>query len=443
MRVGRLSRTIWALSLPLIFGQVSETVVYVTDTMFLARVGVTELAALGLAISIFEVSICLTLGLVDGIQILVARRAGEGRDRALGQTFNHGLVLLIGVSLAVTLALKLLSPVLTGWWVESEEVGAAVNEFLQIAAYGIAFNSASLALTALYVGLGDTRVLVGATIALALTNLGLDYVLIFGRLGLPALGIRGAAIGAFGAEVVCFLYLFVHALRRVDLNRYGLFRIGPWEAPLFRLLARISWPVSAQALFESLRWFLFFSILERVGEKPLALSSIIYACYAAFLMPSEGFAETACTLVSRVIGRGQARRIGQLIRETTWPTYVMTVPFLVIAFLFPSAVLSFFTSDPVMIGGSVAGLRVVALAMLIIIPAHMWFAAVTGTGDTAAALGIEAVLTVAMLACAYVAALPLGLALPQIWLSLPLSWLVCLVLSYGWVRSGLWTRLEF
>jgi multidrug resistance protein, MATE family len=442
MRVGRLSRTVWALSVPLIFSRVSETVVYVTDTMFLSRVGVTELAAIGLATSIFEVSIFLTLGLVDGIQILVARRAGEGRDEALGQTFNHGLVLLLGVSIALMVALKVSAPLLTEWTVESEEVGAAVNDFLQIIAYGIVFNSASLALTALFVALGDTRVLIGATIALALTNLGLDYVFIFGKFGFPAFGLEGAAMGAVGAEVVCFLYLIVHAVRHLDLKRYGLFRIGPWNTRLFGLLTRISWPVGAQALFESLRWFLFFLIIERVGETALAISSVVYACYAVFLMPSEGFAETACTLVSKVIGRGQASRIAKLVRETTWPTYVVTGPILLIALFFPSQVLSVFASDPSMIDGSVGALRVVALAMLIIIPAHMWFAAVSGTGDTTAALGIEAIITGAMLGCAYIAAVPLGMPLPKIWFSLPLAWAACLLLSYAWVRSGFWNRLE-
>jgi MATE family multidrug resistance protein len=89
-----------------------------------------------------------------------------------------------------------------------------------------------------------------------------------------------------------------------------------------------------------------------------------------------------------------------------------------------------------------ASLRVIALAMLIVIPGEMWFAAVSGTGDTAAALGIELVLTCTMLSLAYLAAIHLTWPLELVWISVPASWLVCLTISYGWVKSGIWKRLE-
>ncbi|TMF72134.1 MAG: hypothetical protein E6I15_13290 [Chloroflexi bacterium] len=80
--------------------------------------------------------------------------------------------------------------------------------------------------------------------------------------------------------------------------------------------------------------------------------------------------------------------------------------------------------------------------MLVIIPAEMWFVTVSGTGDTAAAFGIETVLTAAMVACGYLTAFVLGLRLEYVWLSLPISWLACLSLSYAWVRAGYWRRVD-
>jgi len=80
--------------------------------------------------------------------------------------------------------------------------------------------------------------------------------------------------------------------------------------------------------------------------------------------------------------------------------------------------------------------------MLIAIPAEMWYTAVVGTGDTAAALGIEFVITLAMLGLTWFAAIHLAWPMALVWMSVPISWLVCLASSFGWMKSGIRKRLE-
>jgi putative MATE family efflux protein len=430
------------VSIPIIFASISETVIHVTDTMFLARVGTVEVGALALADTILEIWIVLTVGLVDGLQVLLARRVGQGRDEAVGEVFNLGLALLTVVSVALTASLLIATPFLTAWLVRSAPVGAAVDVFLDVMSFSILFNSMNLAYSALLVGLERTRVLIGATVVLAVTNIGLDYVLVFGKLGFPAMGMRGSALGSLGAEIATFLFLTIYVMRRLEIRRYGMFRIPRWNMKLGRLLGGISSPVALQALLEGLKWFTFFLLLEWVSGDALAASNIVYSCFALLLIPTEGFAETTCSMVSKLIGEGKAERIGHLMREVISPAYMVTLPFMAIGFFFPDFVLSLVTSDPEMIAASRASLRVVSLGMLVVIPAEIWFVAVTGTGDTRATFAIEIVLTVATLAVSYVSALVLGLGLEYVWMSVPLASLACLALSYGWVRVGYWKRLE-
>ena len=93
--------------------------------------------------------------------------------------------------------------------------------------------------------------------------------------------------------------------------------------------------------------------------------------------------------------------------------------------------------------GAAGSLRVVLFSMLIGIPAEMWFAAVLGTGDTNAVLLIEFFLTTATLVVVYVAAFVLvPVSLTYVWISLPVAWLIGLVLSYGWMKAGYWDRRE-
>jgi Na+-driven multidrug efflux pump len=204
----------------------------------------------------------------------------------------------------------------------------------------------------------------------------------------------------------------------------------------------MSLPLAGQVLLGDLRWFAFFLIVERAGTHALAVANIVFTCYAVFWIPAEAFSETSCSMVSRCVGRDRPHRISGVLRAATRGALIATVPFLLASLLVPEWVLAVFAPGDGILADSSASLRVVALAMLIAIPGEMWFGAVVGTGDTAAALGIEGALTLVMLGLAWVAAIQLQWPPVLVWSSVPASWLVCLVLSWAWMKSGAWQRLE-
>src|SRR5512145_1024472 len=123
MANNNLSRVIWKVSIPIIFIEATETFDHLIDTLFLARVGVTELGAIGVADTVLLLFLILPLAMVDGLQILTARRVGQHRPEAVGAAFNQGLVLVMMLAAVAAVALKLFSPVLANWIVESEAVG--------------------------------------------------------------------------------------------------------------------------------------------------------------------------------------------------------------------------------------------------------------------------------------------------------------------------------
>jgi Na+-driven multidrug efflux pump len=197
--------------------------------------------------------------------------------------------------------------------------------------------------------------------------------------------------------------------------------------------------MAGQAFVEAFRWFGFFLILERAGAAALAVGNVVFVCYEVFLVPTEAFAEAACSMVSRFVGRDRPDRIAGLIHRSVGAAALATLPLIGLGLLLPDWLLSVFTLDGSLIEASVASVRVVALAMLVVIPAEMWFTAVVGTGDTPAALSIELGLTSVMLAATYTIAVVLsGGAL--VWCSLIAAGLVALAASYGWMRSGRWRR---
>ncbi|MBO0862205.1 MAG: MATE family efflux transporter [Chloracidobacterium sp.] len=437
-----LASIVWKVSLPIIFVEATETLDHLIDSIFLARVGVTELGAIAVADTVFLLFLVFPLGLVDGIQILTARRVGQRRPEAVGAVFNQGLALVLLVCVVSAAALKLASPLVAKWLVESEAVGHAVDGYLQIAAYGIGLSGVTFAFGALLTSLGRTRALVPATVILIITNVVLNYIFVFGKFGCPALGMRGAAVGSLGAEFAVASFLIVYFWRRLDAGRYGFFKFRGVGRATTRLLGLVSMPIAVQGIVMNLRWFAFFLILERVGAEALAIANVVSTFYVVLRIPTEGFAETTCSMVSRFVGRNRSDRIGGVLKHAIGGALVATVPFIVAALVVPEWFVAVFSPEAKLLAQTSASLRVVALAMLIAIPGEMWFVAVLGTGDTLAFLLIESALTLTMIGLTYFGAIHMAWPAPIVWLSLPVAWLVGLTISYGWMKSGMWKRLE-
>ena len=139
-------------------------------------------------------------------------------------------------------------------------------------------------------------------------------------------------------------------------------------------------------------------------------------CYALFLIPVHGFAETACSMVSNLVGQGLTARIGGLLGRSVAAGYGVVVPLLGLTLLFPETVLSVFTSDRHLVAASVDSLRVIVLAVLLVVPAV-----------SACVLGL-----------AYLFMLQLAWPLATVWFAEIAGLALCLALSWARLRSGRW-----
>ncbi len=403
--------------------------------------GKTELAAIGPIDAVVDTAVVPVVGLVEAMQILVARRVGQERERAIGPIFGRALLLVGLISLVLAVSLRLASGPVAERLISSPEVARSVEDFFRYGAWGIVFFALNLTYSSLWVGLGRPRILVGATLVLVGTNLVVSIGLIFGSLGLPALGIEGAGIGFLAAELVTFAFLSIETARRLELGGLGLRRHGTEDDTSTRVIARLGTPIGLQALVEALRWVAFFLVIDSLGEDALAWSSLVFACYALFLVPSQAFAETAYTMISASLGRREGGGITFLLRAVAWRAFATTLPLLAAAAIFPDVVLSLFTDDPELVSGARETLRAVAVGMVAVVAGEIALAAVFGTGDTGAGFLVEVIMSGTLVAWAALAALVMELELPYVWLSLPFAASVGLVLSVAWLRMGRWRRV--
>jgi len=325
---------------------------------------------------------------------------------------------------------------------QSQEIHATVDLYLRIAIYGLFFHAFNLALSAFYVGISRTKVFIVAMFILALTNISLDYLLIFGNYGFSKMGIEGAAIASLSAEVAVSAYFIIDIIRHRYIPVYGLFLFEKINASIIKTLSKLSVPVSMEVLIGSVRWFLFFIIIEQLGEEALAIATIIFSCYALLLIPIEAFSETICSMASNLIGQKDEKDVGQLVFKTVKLGYLTILPVLVFTIFFPEYILAIFSPDDSIIESAVMTLMVIVIATLLAVPADIIASAVAGTGDTMVTLGIELIVSLSVLGYAYYAAFIADFSLESIWIAEIIGWSVCLLLSWVWLRSGVWKRLN-
>jgi multidrug resistance protein, MATE family len=401
----------------------------------MGRVGTTELAAMSLIDTAIEVWIVPVVGLVEAMQIMVARRAGAGDEQGAGSVFKRTLVLVLAVCVLLAALVKLWGAEGAAALIGSGQVAGAVDAFLQIAVFGLVLMAVNLLLVSLHVGLGRARVLLGATLILVLTNLVLSYALVLGELGAPRLGIEGAGYAFVAAEAATLAYVLASTRRQLDLGRLGLLKRVRRVGPTVRPLVGLSSTVGLHALLQAVTWLVFFLLIERLGEEELAWSSLVFAAFSVLLIPGQAFAEAGYTLVSNALGAGAGERLGELMRRVTASAVLITVVLAGLCAAFPDAALSIFSDDPASVSGARGTLRIVAVGVVVVVVADVWIGALFGVGDGMAALAIETLSSVVTIGGVAVAGLALSLPLEYVWLSVVVASMLSLGLALARFRK--------
>lgn len=232
-----------------------EQLINMTDAVFLGRVGEVELGASALACMYYLAIYMLGFGFGLGIQVLVARKNGEGQWDETGKVFWQGQYFLLALALGLCLLSELFSPFLLRRMIASEAVWQAAVSYVSGRNFGLFFAFPVLAFRSFFVGITKTKILIVNSVLMVLVNVVLNYVLIFGRFGFPAMGISGAAIASSLAEGFSLLFFVFYVWQKVDRKHFGLMPSFNWM--LLRQLCRLSVWTMIRSFVCVIPWFLF------------------------------------------------------------------------------------------------------------------------------------------------------------------------------------------
>ncbi len=431
-------KNIWHIAYPILFAIVMENLIGMTDTAFLGRVGEVELGASALGgvyyISIFVVG----FGFSVGSQILISRRNGERRHAAIGPIMIQGTIFLVALAAALFAATRAFAPHVMRGLVSSPEICAAAVEYLNWRIFGVFFIFAAVMFRAFFVGIAQTRILTINSVVMVGCNVLLNYVLIFGKFGFPKLGIAGAAIASSISELVSLLFFAWYVWSRVDLEKYGLNRFSGVNPKVVGKILSVSVWTMLQYLFGIVTWFFFFIAVEHLGERPLAVSNIARSVSAIVLMPVFAFGSTASTIAGNLMGEGRPELVMKACAKVVKLCYMVLLPLIALMMLFPREVLGIYTDNADLVSASVPTLYVTMLAALVTIPGCVLLNAVSGTGNTRAALGLE--VCVLLVYTAYVFAVIVGLK-PDVavcWTTEFIYWGCMMIFAWTYLKKADW-----
>ncbi len=273
------------------------------------ELGAEGLAAIGLAGTFSLVLVLSFHALEIAAQSIAARRYGQGDFRAVGVVLDNALVLafVLGVPLAAGLAFA-------GPWLfssaESERVTRLATAYFHYRLPGIPFLIAILTMIGFFNAIGRPHLPAYVYGGVLVVNAVLCWVLVGGRLGMPAMGIAGAGLAQTLAVILGFLGFLAVLFRRTYRRRYGVFAFaGSLSMETQRRLGALAWPVFVQQFFTSIGMFLFMVIVARVPDDGVSLGATTIARQVGYLtyLPSLGFGIAAATLVSQFLGAEHPR----------------------------------------------------------------------------------------------------------------------------------------
>jgi putative MATE family efflux protein len=410
-------RSIWKIAYPIILGSVAQNIIALTDTAFLGHLSETALGAAAIATIFYFAIVMLAWGFGLGAQIVIARRVGEGNLKLVGKTFDHSLYFLLILAVLLVGFMEIQAPPILKAIVKSNAIYDASIDYISYRAWGIMFACVNLLFRAFYIGIAKTKILSWSTAFMAIINIFFDYVLIFGEWGFPEMGIKGAAIASVIAEACVMAFFIVYTLRKVPVKTYELFKFMKIDWELYTRLIKVSFPMMIQNFLALSCWFVFFLMVERMGERELAISNIIRSIYVLMMVPVWSFASAANTLVSQVIGEGAYKEVMPVIWRTIKLSTLSVLALIGICIINPELVISIYTDELSLIAEAKPVLYVIFGSALIFPIAVTLFHGVSGTGNTFHAMLLEIVVLVCYLGGVYLLIAVFKLSIAGVWTS--------------------------
>lgn len=301
-----------AISLPMVVSQACDTVMVFTDRLFLARLKPELMnAVLGGGLTAFMM-MSFFFGLLGFTTALVAQHLGASRKRDCAVVLTQALIFAC-IAYPLILALR---PAGHGLFqimgVKGEQLGPQI-EYFDILLYGSLISLVRLCLSGYFSGIGRTRIVMIASFATMLINVGLGYAFIFGKIGIPAMGIRGAAFATLISGAVGLVILALAYFGEGNRKEFGVMRAFHFDRPLAGKLLRYGSPTGFEMCLNILAFNVMVMMFHAMGASTATAATVVLNWDFVSFVPLIGIEIGVTSLVGRYMGAGEPDKAHQSV----------------------------------------------------------------------------------------------------------------------------------
>lgn len=400
------------------------------DTAMVGVLGASALAAVGIASLVNFMCYALLTGLASGVLAISARIKGKGNHTKTAGPLNGGLLISFCVAIPLTIILYNVTPLFFPALHGDPTVVAQGNDYLQMRVLSTMAVAMNLSFRGYWNGIKMPKLYMKTLILIHVSNIGLNYLLIFGKFGFPEMGVAGAGLATtfsfYIGTIYCFYLGFKHA------TPAGFLKLLPTKKQLHRII-NISLPHGIQQLFFATGLTTMFWIIGKIGVNELAAANVLVNISLVAILPCVGFGLAAASLVGEALGQSSpddAKRWG-------WHSAMIGVLFMFSVslpiLLLPDQILSLFLHDPALIEIARLPLQLVSLLLAVDAVGVILLNALLGAGASKQVLKVSfGMQWLFFLPAAWFFSNYLGMGLLAIW---------CLNIVYRGIQTGIFVRI--
>ncbi|MCE2848468.1 MAG: MATE family efflux transporter [Chitinophagaceae bacterium] len=432
-------RQILQMAIPISFAILVPQFNFLINSFFLSKLGPGFMGASGITGVYYLVFSVIGYGLNNGLQTLVSRRAGQDRSSEIGGLFIQSIYLTLMIAAFGIICTYGFAPAIFGNFTDPA-LAKQSTSFLFIRIWGLPFLYIYQMRNALLVGTNQSKLLIWGTLAETVSNVVLDYGLIFGNLGMPKLGFNGAAYASIMAEFIGMIVVLAIINAKGMDKRFKLFDNMQFNWQISKTIFIQSSPIILQYAISIISWEFFFILVSHDGMLALDVSQLMRLLFGFYGIFIWAFAATSSTMVSNLVGQGLSKRVmilvGRIAMLSAGSTLVVFIP----VQLFTREILSLFNDDLAFLTMAIPVLRVVSVAILMMSVSTVCLNAVTGTGNTRINLMIEMITVVMYILYVYLVMEVFNMSIAWGWGSEWVYWTSIFIMSFAYLKSGKWNN---
>lgn len=326
----------WKLASPVMLGMLGHTFVSFVDNIMVGQLGTAELAAVSLGNSFMFVAMSIGIGFSTAITPLIAEADSSNNFSKVKSTFKHGLFLCTIIGISMFLLLYFSKSILHSNFLDQpKEVVALAIPYLDLVAFSLIPLIIFQAFKQFSDGLSMTKYPMYATIIANIVNIILNYIFIFGKFGLPAYGIIGAAYGTLISRFIMVIYLWFLLANKERSKRFVTnIKILVLESTMLKKITSLGAPSAMQMFFEIVIFTAAIWLSGLLGKNPQAANQIALNLSSMTFMVAMGLGVAAMIRVGNQKGLLKFKELRRIAFSIFLFAVILAVAFAILFLIF-------------------------------------------------------------------------------------------------------------